>query len=177
MAKTILIVLILAGALALVVGCERDSAERPADDAGSTGAVSTEGGQQSATSSDSGLSAKPDAEAYIQMAMESSVGKDLGLSLFPKKPKTTVCVIPGGGPPPGIRVPGTCSTTVRLGRNDEATVRFVEHWDARRFHGPGTGGRRRLSHTWELTVSPHAPAGARVVATRDYGDFPPRLVK
>jgi hypothetical protein len=100
MAKTILIVLILAGALALVVGCERDSAERPADDVGSTGAVSTEGGQQSATSSDSGLSAKPDAEAYIQMAMESSVGKDLGLSLFPRKPKTTVCVIPGGGPHP-----------------------------------------------------------------------------
>jgi len=36
---------------------------------------------------------------------------------------------------------------------------------------------RRLSHTWELMVSPHAPAGASVVAIRDYGDFPPQRVK
>lgn len=172
MAKAILIVLILAGVLALVVGCERDSAERSADYVDDTAGI-----QPSTTSSDSGSSGKPDADAYVQMAMQSSVGKDLGLSLFPGKPETTACVIPGGGPPPGIRVPGTCSTTVRTGRNDEATVRFVERWEARRFHGPGTGSRRHLSHTWELSVSKHASAGASVVATRDYGDFPPQLVK
>jgi hypothetical protein len=177
MSKTILIVLILAGAVALVAGCERDSGMPSADDTGGIAAASTESGQPSTTSSDTGSSAQADAETYIQMAMQSSLGKQLGLSLLPKKPETIACVIPGGGPLPGIRVPGTCSTTVRPGSNDEATVRFVERWDARDFHGPGTGGRRHLSHTWELTVSLHRPAGGSVVHSRDYGDFPPRLVK
>jgi hypothetical protein len=177
MPKTILTVLILASALALVVGCQRDSRESSADNAGATATASTESGQPSTTGSDTGSSALADSETYIQMAMRSSVGKELGLSLFPKKPETAPCVIPSGGPAPGIRVPGTCSTTVRLGRNDEAMVCFVERWDARDFHGPGTGGRRHLSHTWELTVSLHTPAGGGVVHTRDYGDFPPRLVK
>jgi hypothetical protein len=110
---------------------------------------------------------------YIAMAMRSSEGQSWGLSVFPQGAGTRKCVIRGGGPPPGILVPGTCSSSVVLRGNDEALVRFVERWNARDFHAD-SGGRQRLSHTWEITISLQ---GKHVVASRDYGDFPPQLVR
>jgi hypothetical protein len=114
-------------------------------------------------------------ESYVAMAMQSSAGKALGLSLFPKEAGTAKCAIRGGGPPPGISVPGVCTTSV-LVRGNAATVQFKESWKARRLHaGPVRHGR--LSHTWEITVSTQAAPGDHVIGVRDYGDFPPQFVR
>jgi hypothetical protein len=120
-------------------------------------------------------SAPPSAAGdYITMAMQSSEGQSWGLSLFPKTAGTDKCVIHAGFGP-GLWVPSICTTSVILRRSGEATVRFVQRWNARRFH-TGPGQRGQLSHTWELTVSRNV-AGERVVESRDYGDFPPQLVR
>ena len=111
---------------------------------------------------------------YVAMAMNSSAGPPLGSSLFPSKDGTEKCMIRGGGPPPGIAVPGVCTTTVFV-RGHEATVRFKESWNARRFSA-GRAQHGRLSHTWEITVSEQA-AGDHVTGVHSYGDFPPQLVK
>ena len=110
----------------------------------------------------------------VAIAMQSSAGKALGLSLFPSEPGTAKCTIRGGGPPPGILVPGLCTTSV-LVRGNEATVRFTESWNVHRFYS-GSVRRGWLSHTWEITVSQQAP-GDHVIGSRDYGDSPPQLVR
>jgi len=92
---------------------------------------------------------------------------------FSRTPGAAPCVIQGGGPPPGVRVPGRCETAVRIGGDRVALVRLVETWDGRDFRGPGSTRRPRLAHTWEFTVTP----GGRVYGPLTYGDFPPQLVK
>jgi hypothetical protein len=120
-------------------------------------------------------SAPSSAGSFIAIAMESAEGKAAGLDLFPKEAETVKCMIPGGGPPPGIRVPGTCGTSVRFRGNAEATVRFVQRWSARHFDAD-PGRRVHLSHTWEITVKRNG-ADEEAVRIRDYGDFPPQLVR
>lgn len=119
---------------------------------------------------------QPTAKTFIKLAMQSSVAQTWALSPFPKKPGTIKCVIHGGGPPPGIRVPGWCSTTVLRHSKESATVRFIERWNARRFRGPGAGRRSHLSHTYDLKVSTKAVNGDHLVQRRSYGDFPPQQV-
>ena len=122
--------------------------------------------------------APPSAATFIKWAMQSSAGTAWGLgSLFPKKPGSVKCVIHGGGPAPGIRVPGTCSTTVLRGDKLSATVRFVERWNARDFHGPGAGKRTHLSHTYDLWVAQKRIGVSHLVQSKSYGDFPPQSVR
>jgi hypothetical protein len=112
---------------------------------------------------------------YIQLAVHSSAGQASGIvALFPTKPDSDTCKIPRGGPSPGALIPGTCTTSVRPAGNGEATVTFVESWDARDFSGSGHG---LLSHTWEMTVSEHLLGGDKVIRNRSYGDFPPQWVR
>jgi hypothetical protein len=115
------------------------------------------------------------AVSYITMAMQSPEGRSWGLSSFPKTVGADKCVIHGGGPPLGILVHGVCSTTIFDLGEDEATVRFVQRWNAGSFHAD-SGRRRHLSHTWEVTVSSRPP-GFHIVGSRDYGDFPPQFVR
>ena len=119
---------------------------------------------------------QPTTKTFIKLAMQSSVAQTWALSPFPKKPGTVKCVIHGGGPAPGIRVPGKCSTVVLRHSTQSATVRFIERWNARRFRGPGAGGRKHLSHTYDLKVSTKAVSGHHLVQRRSYGDFPPQQV-
>jgi hypothetical protein len=132
-----------------------------------------------AVASGSTLSAsRPSSATFISWAMQSSAGKAWGLgSLFPRKPGSIKCVIHGGGPAPGIRVPGTCSTTVLRGDKLGATVRFVERWNAHDFHGPGAGKRTHLSHTYDLWVSQRTVGGSHLVQSKSYGDVPPQSVR
>jgi hypothetical protein len=111
--------------------------------------------------------------SYITMAMESP-GESWALSLFPKTAGTERCVF-HAGPPPGIWVPSMCTTRVIVRSNTEATVCFLQRWNARRFHAD-SGRRSRLNHTWEVTVS-RRESGDHVVGSRSYGDFPPQLVR
>jgi hypothetical protein len=112
---------------------------------------------------------------YITMAMESLDAQSWGLGVFPKTAGTKKCLIRGGGAPPGMVVRSVCTTSVIMQSNNEATVRFVQRWNAHRFHAD-SGRRRHLSHTWEITVSRRV-AGDHVVGSRGYGDFPPQLVR
>jgi hypothetical protein len=111
------------------------------------------------------------AGSYITIAMHSSQGQSWGLGVFPKTVGAHKCVIHVGMP--GVWIPSTCATSVTVDNNDEATVRFVQRWNARDFYA-GPPGRRHLRHTWEITVSRQA-GGDHVVQSRDYGDFPPQL--
>jgi hypothetical protein len=111
------------------------------------------------------------AGSYITMAMQSSQGQSWGLGAFPKTVGVDKCVIHVGMP--GVWIPSICATSVTARSNDEATVRFVQRWNARDFFA-GPPGRRHLTHTWEITVSRQA-AGDHVVQSREYGDFPPQL--
>jgi len=121
---------------------------------------------------------QPNTQSYIKTALQSSAGRALGLSqLFPTNPATASCVIRGGGPAPGIRVPGTCSTSVRDGSRATVTVKFVESWAAHRFRGPGAGLRVHLSHTYELMLSTYGAGSSKVLRSWNYGDFPPQLVR
>jgi hypothetical protein len=116
----------------------------------------------------------PETANYITMAIASPEGQSWGLGVFPTA-GTKKCLIRGGGPPPGISVPSVCTTSVILRGNNEATVRFVQRWNAPRF--PADSGRRRhLSHTWEIAVSSD-DAGDHVVGSQHQGDFPPQFVK
>lgn len=113
-----------------------------------------------------------DSEAVIQAVMSSPAGTAVGLSeLFPKEPKSVGCVIRGGGP--GFEVQGTCASRVRQAANGGSVASFVETWDGRAFHGPGSDAKPGLSHTWEF----HLDGSDRVTNGRSFGDFPPQSVK
>ena len=125
----------------------------------------------------SGASAPLTAGSYITIAMEAAEGKAAGLDLvlFPKSAGTQGCVIRVGPPPGGVWAPTTCMTSVLIRGNDEATVRFVQRWSARHFDAD-PGRRVHLSHTWEIMVKRNG-TDVEAVRIRDYGDFPPQLVR
>ena len=92
-------------------------------------------------------------------------------STFPSAAGVSVCQIHGGGPPPGIVVPGTCRTELSA-TGSGFIVTFTETWDARQFHlatEPATG---ELHHTWSFTVD----RAGEVVLTEQSGNFPPQFV-
>jgi hypothetical protein len=82
------------------------------------------------------------------------------------------CIIGGGGPAPGIRVPGTCQTSVAWYRS-EFLVTLTEDWDASAFHGgdvdPSHG---QLSHSWLYRVD----GASKVTFVATSGNFPPSAV-
>jgi hypothetical protein len=115
-----------------------------------------------------------DQQALIRAAMSSPAGTAAGLEeLFPRKPESVRCVIHGGGPPPGLQVSGTCASRVRSDADGSSLVSFVETWDGRAFHGPGSEAKPGLSHTWEF----HVNGSDQVTSNRSFGDFPPQSVK
>jgi hypothetical protein len=115
-----------------------------------------------------------DDQALIRAAMSSPAATAAGLEeLFPPKPESRPCVIHGGGPPPGLRLRGTCASQVRTAAEGSSVVSFVETWDGRAFHGPGSDAKPGLSHTWEF----HVKGPDQVTSNRSFGDFPPQSVK
>jgi hypothetical protein len=91
---------------------------------------------------------------------------------FPNEPGQAACVIQGGGPYPGIRVPGTCQTSVVM-NGSVLFVTLTEHWDATAFHGgdvdPSHG---QLSHSWRYMVD----GEGKVTFVDGSGNFPPQQV-
>jgi hypothetical protein len=113
-----------------------------------------------------------DPQAVIRAVMSSPEGMRVGLDeLFPRQARSTSCVIHGGGP--GFTGAGTCASRVEPASGGSAVASFVETWDGRAFHGPGSAARPGLSHTWEF----HVDSSRHVTSSRSFGDFPPQLVK
>jgi hypothetical protein len=91
---------------------------------------------------------------------------------FPDQPGQIACIIHGGGPYPGIRVPGTCQTSVAR-KGSLVLVTLTESWDARAFHGgdvdPSYG---QLWYSWRYKVD----GAGNVTFVTSSGNFPPQHV-
>jgi hypothetical protein len=96
-----------------------------------------------------------------------------GFAFFPNHAGRAVCGIPEGGPAPGRRIMGVCTTRVvsRPGYSGQAFVMFTETWPWRRFHYAGTR-QRPQSHSWRFVVLP----SGKVRLSRQGGNFPPQWV-
>lgn len=119
---------------------------------------------------DTGAAAALAVTSVPEAVWASPDARGLGF-MFPRSTGSRACVIHGGGPSPGIRVPGRCGTTVEDLADGSRRVRFVETWRAADFRGQDAPGEV-LSFAWTFTVT---PAGAVRVASG--GDYPPQLVK
>jgi hypothetical protein len=104
----------------------------------------------------------------VVVAIERS--PDLGY--FPKSVGAQSCVIHGGGPPPGIAVPGVCRTDVAPS-GTSYVVTFTVTWNARDFHLSGEPGTGDLQHSWSFTVS----ANGALTGPQESGSFPPQSVR
>src|SRR5437763_9717203 len=82
----------------------------------------------------------------IAAVMASPRGRGLGAAdLFPTRIGSPRCIIHGGGPAPGLRIDGICTTDARCG-NDlrrRCMVVFTETWAWRKFHYSGAPQRRQ----------------------------------
>lgn len=157
---------LLSGVAALVVAAACGAGVPPASPS-----ASERGAAADATSSP-----RPDRNslteaAAIRLARDSEFGF---ADLFVDSPARVDCVIKGGGPAPGIRVPGSCATSAsREGSTGAVIVTFTEYWDGRSFHYAGEPGVGELSHLWVFAVN---PAG-RVTVLANSGNFPPQQVR
>lgn len=104
-------------------------------------------------------------------AVLTSSGFDRSM-LFPTSVGSHACQIRGGGPPPGILVPGTCRTEIET-RGSGYSVKFTELWDARTFHYADEPGSGELHHSWSYLVS----ATGAVILEASSGHFPPQYVR
>ena len=84
------------------------------------------------------------------------------LRIFPSHLATVACRIPRGGPAPGGRIAGRCSTALAgtPGHGGASIVTFTERW----------GSGRRFHHTWRVRVT----ATNSIVWIRESGDEAPQ---
>ena len=93
-----------------------------------------------------------------------------GYSGFPDKPGKIKAIIHGGGPSPGIQVPGELETKVNLEFNGTYHVTFLEYWNSKDFKYVGSkDGIQNYFTTFEVK-------GNEVKFIKSGGDFPPQQV-
>jgi hypothetical protein len=113
--------------------------------------------------------AEPNTAAAIRAVLVASGFAD-SVQTFPEHPGQMLCTIGGGGPAPGIRVPGTCQTSLFWNRR-VFLVTLTESWDASAFHGgdidPSHG---QLSYSWLYEVD----GVGNVTFLDSFGNFPPQ---
>ena len=108
----------------------------------------------------------PETQA-IQLALKQLVFFDP--AVFPQGPGRQDCTIKGGGPYPGLRIPGSCQTGAVVDGAGGWLVTFTQYWDASRFSsGPKTG-------TLSYRVTYDVDANGKVTQHYQGGDFPPQL--
>ncbi len=93
-------------------------------------------------------------------------------AVFPRHAGSQDCLIRGGGPPPGLAIPGTCTTEVRAIKSGH-TVAFAQAWDAARFHLAGEPSTGVLRTTWTFVVT----ADGNVTLDAMSGSFPPQSAR
>jgi hypothetical protein len=107
----------------------------------------------------------PESQA-IQLALKETLF--FGPQDFPQKPGRQDCTINGGGPYPGLRIPGSCETSAVVDGTGGWLVTFTEYWDASRFSsGPKTG-------TLSYRVTYDVEANGKVTQRYQGGDYPPQ---
>jgi hypothetical protein len=90
---------------------------------------------------------------------------------FPRHSGSKSCAIVGGGPYPGIRVSGKCSTVAVRSYAGPWIVTFTEKWDARAFHSIGDPVNGELTYSWVFAVTDAGQA----TFLRGQGNLPPQL--
>jgi len=91
---------------------------------------------------------------------------------FPTTSGSKACDIRGGGPAPGMLVPGTCRTDVQASGSGYV-VTFTIVWDASQFHRESDPGFGPLQHRWLFAID----ATGAVAPGSDSGNFPPQYVR
>lgn len=97
--------------------------------------------------------------------------EELGIFDFPDQVGKVEGSIHGGGPAPGIEVPGSFETAVQKNDDGSYIVTFTESWQAKDFHYAGED-KENLSHYFKYKVTAY---GAEAIESG--GDFPPQAVK
>ncbi|MFL0268046.1 hypothetical protein [Candidatus Clostridium radicumherbarum] len=95
----------------------------------------------------------------------------MGYSNFPDKPDKVKGIINGGGPYPGIKIPGEFETKVKLKIDSTYQVTFTEYWNSKDFKYEGSKDGTQ-SHFIIFEVK-----GNNVKGIKDGGDFSPEQVK
>lgn len=106
-------------------------------------------------------------------AVASVMQEAVGIGNFPLKPGKVKGVIHGGGPAPGITVPGEFETQIASIGTGIYEVTLTEYWNSTDFHGGNADpDKLMLSHFWKYKATP-----TQVTLIDNGGDFPPQLVK
>lgn|SRR5487761_595378 len=112
---------------------------------------------------------EPNPRAAINAALVAS-GFAGSTQTFPGEPGQVACTIHGGGPYPGIRIPGTCETSA-VWNGNLFVVTLTEVWDATAFHdGDFDPGNGQLSHSWQYKVD----SAGHATVVGDWGNFSPQ---
>jgi hypothetical protein len=112
---------------------------------------------------------KPLKETALTDVVAISKAKEKAwIKQFPNSPTKIEGVIYGGGPSPGIQVPGEFETKVEKDGENYFIVTFTESWNGN--YSSQTGTMRSHSFKYKVTSSD-------VQLISDSGDFPPQLIK
>ncbi|MCJ8012579.1 hypothetical protein MUG84_12640 [Paenibacillus sp. KQZ6P-2] len=91
---------------------------------------------------------------------------------FPSKAGRIEGIIKGGGPSPGIRIPGIFESRAKKEKDSSYLVTLTEYWDAKNFRTQGTSAGDTLSYHWQYRVTPEG-----IQLLDQGGDFPPDQVE
>jgi hypothetical protein len=91
---------------------------------------------------------------------------------FPDKAGKVKGTIYGGGPAPGIKVPGEFESSVNKKGKNVYIVTLTEYWNAKDFHTNSNSNHEILSHFWKFEVS-----STEVKFVADGGDFSPEFIE
>ena len=108
----------------------------------------------------------PEAQA-IQLALKQLTYFDP--QVFPQKPARQSCIIGGGGPYPGLRIPGSCQTSAVVDGVGGWTITFTEFWDASQFHAG-----QQSTGTLSYRVTYGVDGNGKVTQRYQGGDYPPQ---
>ncbi|MDF2675409.1 MAG: hypothetical protein K0R09_3681 [Clostridiales bacterium] len=101
----------------------------------------------------------------------SRVRSAMGYSNYPDKPGKVKGTISGGGPVPGLIIPGELETKVKLKFDGAYQVTFIEYWNSKDFKYKSSKDGTK-SHFTIFQVK-----GDNAKYIEEGGDFPPESVK
>ena len=90
-------------------------------------------------------------------------------AVFPQEPGRQDCTIKGGGPYPGMNIPGSCQTSVVVDEAGGWLVTFTEFWDASQFHAG-----QQSTGTLSYRVTYGVDGNGKVTQRYQGGDYPPQ---
>lgn len=91
---------------------------------------------------------------------------------YPTKAGKVMGTINGGGPAPGLRIPGEFSSAVTREDKDSFIVILTEYWNSEDFRDENSPEQGTLSHYWKYRVST-----TEAELLEDGGDLSPEFVE